>query len=107
VKIVESFLWSFEHKNQAAASISSQIVQITEAKGLALEQCRRQGYDGASNMSGAYSGIQTRIREKQPKAAYIHCPAHNLNLLLTTQFQLCMKYSHYRAMLAQSAVMRQ
>lgn len=33
-------------------------------------------------MSGAYSGVQARIREKEPTTDYVHCAAHNLNLAL-------------------------
>ncbi|XP_014880151.1 zinc finger MYM-type protein 1-like [Poecilia latipinna] len=33
-------------------------------------------------MSGAYSGVQARITEKEPLACYVHCTAHNLNLAL-------------------------
>jgi hypothetical protein len=33
-------------------------------------------------MSGQYSGVQTRIREKAPAAVYVHCFAHKLNLAL-------------------------
>lgn len=33
-------------------------------------------------MSGAYSGVQARIIEREPLAGYVHCAAHNLNLAL-------------------------
>lgn len=33
-------------------------------------------------MSGVYSGVQARIREKEPLATYVHCAVHNLNLVL-------------------------
>lgn len=39
-----------------------------------------QGYDGASNMSGKFKGVQTIIRNKYPRALYVHCAAHTLNL---------------------------
>lgn len=41
-----------------------------------------QSYDGASLMSGHVSGVQQRIKEMHPYAAYIHCMAHKLNLVL-------------------------
>lgn len=43
-----------------------------------------QGYDGASAMSGAYRGAQAIIREKYPKALYVHCSAHCLNLAVSS-----------------------
>ena len=44
----------------------------------AVAQC----YDGAAAMSGVKSGVQARMREMYEKAVYIHCWAHNLNLVL-------------------------
>lgn len=43
-----------------------------------------QGYDGASNMAGHIQGAQSHIRAKYPKALYIHCAAHSLNLAVST-----------------------
>ena len=38
-------------------------------------------HDNGSNMSGKYSGLQARIRERNPLADYIPCFAHSLNLV--------------------------
>jgi len=43
-----------------------------------------QGYDGASNMSVQFQGVQAQIRSKYPKALYVHCAAHSLNLAVST-----------------------
>lgn len=42
--------------------------------------CRGQCYDGAANMAGCRSGLQTRVRDIQEEVMYIHCNAHNMNL---------------------------
>lgn len=47
-----------------------------------------QGYDGAANMSGHLSGVQTRIRQLYPKARYVHCASHRLNLALSNTISL-------------------
>lgn len=47
---------------------------------LDINNCRGQSYDNASNMSGVYSGLQTRIRGKNQLAEYVPCAAHSLNL---------------------------
>jgi hypothetical protein len=47
-----------------------------------ITKLRGQGYDGAANMSGSYTGVQTRIREVAPDARYVHCANHRLNLVL-------------------------
>lgn len=43
---------------------------------------RGQAYDGASTMSGQFSGLQSRVKKLNPLAMYVHCCAHNLNLVL-------------------------
>lgn len=49
---------------------------------LDFSMCRGQSYDGASTMSGRYSGLQSKVKELSPLSLYIHCCAHNLNLVL-------------------------
>ena len=51
--------------------------------GLEIENVRGQGYDGAANMSSDNVGVQRRIRERSPKAVYVHCSGHSLNLVIS------------------------
>ncbi|XP_050506305.1 zinc finger MYM-type protein 1-like [Diabrotica virgifera virgifera] len=41
-----------------------------------------QTYDGANVMSGSTSGVQIQIKQKYPSAHFIHCYAHQLNLIM-------------------------
>ena len=41
-----------------------------------------QCYDGANVMRGNRSGVSRRILDINPRATYIHCQAHQLNLVL-------------------------
>ncbi|XP_022169362.1 zinc finger MYM-type protein 1-like, partial [Myzus persicae] len=41
-----------------------------------------QAYDGAASMQGQYSGLKTLIQQQNPKAIYIWCFAHLLNLVV-------------------------
>ena len=41
-----------------------------------------QAYDGASVMRGATAGVQRKIKDEYPNAHYIHCYAHQLNLIM-------------------------
>lgn len=42
-----------------------------------------QSYDGASVMSGGLNGVQTKIKTIYPYANYVHCYAHQLNLIMS------------------------
>lgn len=46
------------------------------------EKLIAQSYDGASAMSGRLGGVQTKIKEHYPEAHFIHCYAHQLNLIV-------------------------
>ncbi len=41
-----------------------------------------QAYDGASVMRGATTGVQRKMQDVYPNAHYIHCYAHQLNLIM-------------------------
>ena len=47
-----------------------------------MQNCRGQAYDGAYNVYGHKSGLQTLVRGHYPKALYSHCAGHNHNLVL-------------------------
>ena len=47
---------------------------------LHITNMRCQGYDGASNMSGAWNGLQALFLKEYPYAYYVHCFAHRLQL---------------------------
>ena len=54
-----------------------------------LNQCRGQAFDGASNMAGHLNGVAVRIIKESPKAHYVHCLAHSLNLCLQDCARAC------------------
>ena len=74
ISITESFLGFFWTHDQCAEGLSNQILQILQEKGISLKNCRGQGYDGASVMSGVYGGVQKRISDAQPSAALFTVP---------------------------------
>lgn len=87
MKINESFLGFLAVHHQSALGLEKDIVKLLETEGIYINRCRGQGYDGASAMFGAYSGIQKCILAREPQAIYIHCASHNLNLVLNDACQ--------------------
>ena len=63
------------------ASLSNMIQDALLRLNLPITDLRAQTYDGASNMSGKYTGCQARIKEVQPLAHYTHCGAHVTHLV--------------------------
>lgn len=50
---------------------------------LDVQNIRGQGYDNGSNMRGKYIGLQKRILDINPRALFISCNAHTLNLVVS------------------------
>ena len=59
-----------------------QILLFLEKFGLPVVDCRGQGYDSGSNMRGSTRGVQAGLLEINPKAAYMPCASHRLNLVI-------------------------
>ena len=55
---------------------------IEDCPNLQFHQIRGLGFDGASNMSGCNTGLQTLIRQEVVTAIYVHCCNHHLNLIV-------------------------
>lgn len=93
-----------------AESITEALLKFLRECELDLTYLRGQGYDGAAAMAGKLtvsiqsvvflglkgfkilghvSGVQARIRSHFPKAAFVHCAAHTLNLALTDASTVC------------------
>ena len=65
-------------------AIARKILWGVRHVGLDLSLCRGQGYDGAGNMAGKCSGAAATIQKKYPKALYVHCASHALNLCVAS-----------------------
>lgn len=57
---------------------------------LSLENLRGQGYDNGSNMKGKHSGVQKRILDINPRAFFVPCSSHTLNLVVNDAAKCCL-----------------
>jgi len=85
--IFEKALGCSHMKKSDVTSLAQEIVKLIQENNLDINKCIAQCYDGASVMSGVYSGVQQKINEIVPHAVYIHCYAHRLNLCLVDCIQ--------------------
>ena len=82
IKVMEAF-WGFEETADPSVSeLENKILGSITKNGLDISKCHGQCYDGAANMSGVYWRVLARIREKETLATYVHCMAHNMNLVI-------------------------
>ncbi|XP_061364098.1 uncharacterized protein LOC133307586 [Gastrolobium bilobum] len=80
--IIERFLGLVHVSDTTTSSLKETIEIIFAKNGLSLTKIRGQGYDGASNMSGQFSGLKSLILVENNSAYYVHCFAHQLQLAL-------------------------
>lgn len=79
----ERFWGFFNLDGQNAESISLCILNVLGKNFLNQpNKIIAQTYDGASVMSGRSGGVQAKIKAVYPNAHYIHCYAHQLNLIM-------------------------
>ena len=89
-EIIERFI-KFIHCDEGirGKALSRKIIHcVVNELGLDLRDCRGQCYDGASNMSGKYSGVAAHILEENRLALYTHCASHRLNLCVASACQI-------------------
>ncbi|KAJ9548729.1 hypothetical protein OSB04_021272 [Centaurea solstitialis] len=66
----------------SSSTLKEAIVSMLANHQLSIDQVRGQGYDGASNMRGEFNGLRAMILRDNPSAHYIHCFAHQLQLVI-------------------------
>ena len=64
--------------------VANKLKDVLCQLGLNISDCWDQGYNGASNMRSDRVGVQALIRKDAPKAMYMHCSGHCLNLVIAT-----------------------
>ena len=60
--------------------IANLILETLQKYNIPVRECRAQGYDIGSNMSGSYKGAQARISQINPLALFSPCACNSLNL---------------------------
>ncbi|KAK3735537.1 hypothetical protein QZH41_005014 [Actinostola sp. cb2023] len=82
-EICEEFLEFKKLERTSGVAISTALLDTLRDLNIPIEDCRGQGYDGAASMSSGRVGVQAEIRNHgAPKAIYIHCAGHCLNLVV-------------------------
>ena len=76
-------------KETSSEALKKDFVEMLGSHKLPISRIRGQGYDGASNMRGEFNGLQKLIRDDNPYAFYIHCFAHQLQLVVVAVSECC------------------
>lgn len=82
LEIREHFLAFCPITDATGAGLTSFITEELPKHNLDINNLRGQGYDNGSNMRGKNNGLQKRLLELNPRAFYVPCAAHSLNLIV-------------------------
>ena len=80
MSVYEHFTGFYETFSITIESLYKIVKDVLIRAELPLADCRGQGSDGVSNVSSHRHGLQTQIQADEPRAVFVHCLAHNLNL---------------------------
>ena len=81
-KVVEGFLCLHHIIGTTSETLILALVMVLDRYKLSISRLRHQGYDSASNMVGAFDGLQRNILYENPHAFYIYCFTHRLQFCL-------------------------
>lgn len=82
LEVHEELIGLYSLESTSADVVVTAIKDILLRMNLTINNCRGQCYDGGSNMSGARSGVATRLTDLESRALYTHCYGHALNLAI-------------------------
>jgi len=94
-RIKEYFLDFTNIHDSTGLYLSDVLVEKLKIYGISLNDCRAQGYDNGANMIGQYKGVQARILKQNPRAFFMPCAAHRLNLVLGDTAKSSVRAVHF------------
>lgn len=87
--IKESFLGFIPIDCSTGEALTDTLLKQLEALDLPLNDMRGQGYDNGANVKGKHAGVQKRILDVNPRAFFVPCSAHTLNLVVNDAALSC------------------
>ncbi|XP_012562182.2 zinc finger MYM-type protein 1-like [Hydra vulgaris] len=88
--IKEHFLGFVPLKKTTGAYMAETIIQQLEEMELPIDNLRGQGYDNGANIIGKNNGVQKKILNINPRALFVPCSAHTLNLVVNDAANCCL-----------------
>lgn len=82
IKIQEHFIGFIPLEQTTGEALTKAILTMLSSMNISVQNMRGQGYDNGANMKGKNVGVQKRILDINPRAFFMPCTAHSLNLVV-------------------------
>lgn len=89
VVVREHFLGFVQVLETTGEGLTACLLDELTKRGIPLQNMRGQGYDNGSNMKGKKVGVQKRILDLNPRAFFVPCGSHSLNLVVNDAALSC------------------
>jgi len=95
VDIREHFLGFCPVTDTTGKGLTAFIVNFLKNHDIEINDMRGQGYDNGANMKGKHNGLQKHILDLNPRAFFVPCAAHSLNLVVNDAAKSSFEISNF------------